>query len=267
MIRGIAHATDFSPQGEPAFLTALRLAVEWRCPLNLLHVKSPSAPDDWKSFPHVRGPLITWGLLGPHAAADDVQAKLGVRVRKVEIAHRSPVEGIAEFLGTHACDLLVLATHGRQGLAHLAAGSIADGIAQQTQIASLLFGPQARSFADETTGALRLRSAVVPITTEPSPVMALNTLGRLFGSMLSDTHYIHAGERAPSFHDGANRPLAVETISGPVVETILRVCGERQADLLVMPTAGRHGFVDALRGSTTEQVVAAARCPVLAVPA
>jgi nucleotide-binding universal stress UspA family protein len=34
-----------------------------------------------------------------------------------------------------------------------------------------------------------------------------------------------------------------------------------------MATAGRDGFLDALRGSTTEQVVREAPCPVLALPA
>ena len=34
-----------------------------------------------------------------------------------------------------------------------------------------------------------------------------------------------------------------------------------------MATEGRHGVVDALRGSVTERVVRDAPCPVLAVPA
>jgi nucleotide-binding universal stress UspA family protein len=34
-----------------------------------------------------------------------------------------------------------------------------------------------------------------------------------------------------------------------------------------MPTAGKHGFLVALRGSTTEQVVQRASCPVLAIAA
>ena len=38
------------------------------------------------------------------------------------------------------------------------------------------------------------------------------------------------------------------------------------ADLLVLTTHGKHGFLDALRGSTTEHVIRRARCPVLAVP-
>ena len=54
--------------------------------------------------------------------------------------------------------------------------------------------------------------------------------------------------------------------SGQPVETILRAATERNADLIVMATAGRQGFLDALRGSTTERVLRHAPCPVLAVP-
>jgi len=37
--------------------------------------------------------------------------------------------------------------------------------------------------------------------------------------------------------------------------------------LIAMPTAGRHGFLDAKCGSTMERVVRHAPCPVLSVPA
>jgi nucleotide-binding universal stress UspA family protein len=54
---------------------------------------------------------------------------------------------------------------------------------------------------------------------------------------------------------------------GEVVETILNASDEREADLIVMATRGHDGFVDALRGSTTERVLRGAKCPLLAVPA
>jgi nucleotide-binding universal stress UspA family protein len=54
---------------------------------------------------------------------------------------------------------------------------------------------------------------------------------------------------------------------GNTVQTILAAAIEYDADLICMPTAGRQGVVDALRGSTTERVIRQAPCPVLAVPA
>ncbi|MEL6791783.1 MAG: universal stress protein, partial [Pseudomonadota bacterium] len=54
--------------------------------------------------------------------------------------------------------------------------------------------------------------------------------------------------------------------SGPIADTILEEAEAFDADLIVMATQGRQGFLDALRGSTTDQVVRKAPCPVLAVP-
>jgi nucleotide-binding universal stress UspA family protein len=51
-----------------------------------------------------------------------------------------------------------------------------------------------------------------------------------------------------------------------VVETIVETAADWQADLIGMPTAGHDGFLDALRGSTTERVLRQAPCPLLAVP-
>jgi nucleotide-binding universal stress UspA family protein len=51
------------------------------------------------------------------------------------------------------------------------------------------------------------------------------------------------------------------------VAEILAVAERVQADVIVMPTAGERGLLEMLAGSTTQQVVRRARCPVLAVPA
>lgn len=49
------------------------------------------------------------------------------------------------------------------------------------------------------------------------------------------------------------------------VERILGTASAIDASLIVMPTAGHQGFLDAIRGSTTERVLQACRCPLLAV--
>ncbi len=55
-------------------------------------------------------------------------------------------------------------------------------------------------------------------------------------------------------------------LQGNAVETILRVASDIPADLIVMGTQGHQGFLDALRGNTTEQVLRESTCPILAVP-
>ena len=51
--------------------------------------------------------------------------------------------------------------------------------------------------------------------------------------------------------------------SDRVPEAIARVCEERNIDLVVMTTRGRHGLTHVLEGSTTEETVRLAPCPVL----
>jgi nucleotide-binding universal stress UspA family protein len=53
---------------------------------------------------------------------------------------------------------------------------------------------------------------------------------------------------------------------GDVVPSILRAARQAGADMIVMPTAGHHGFIDALRGSVTQRVLHDAPCPILALP-
>jgi nucleotide-binding universal stress UspA family protein len=55
--------------------------------------------------------------------------------------------------------------------------------------------------------------------------------------------------------------------SGNVVKSIVDAAIEFDADFIGMPTAGHHGVLDALRGSTTERVIRHAPCPVFALSA
>ena len=54
---------------------------------------------------------------------------------------------------------------------------------------------------------------------------------------------------------------------GNPVSEILAAADECAANLLIMATKGSEGFLDILRGTTTEQVLRQAPCPVLSVPA
>jgi nucleotide-binding universal stress UspA family protein len=54
---------------------------------------------------------------------------------------------------------------------------------------------------------------------------------------------------------------------GDITQVILQTAHGMEADLIVMSTEGPHGFLDALRGSTSEQVLRQCGCPLLAIPA
>ena len=88
VIQSIAHPTDFSATSALAFAHALRLVLETKSGLSLLHVNEKGSQDHWTSFPHVRETLVRWGLLNEKAARTDLEARLGIEVTKVEIRHR-----------------------------------------------------------------------------------------------------------------------------------------------------------------------------------
>lgn len=267
MISAIAHPTDFSPEGRMAFLHALRLALINRCRLDLLHVRAAGDDEHWERFPRVRDVLVGWGLLAPGASIQDIAARTGVDVRKIDVRDADPVDGLSHFLATHQCDLIVMATHGRHGLNRWLRGSISADVAQQAHVPSLLFGPAAQPLADAGTSIIERTNVLVPVAREPSPRRVLQTLSSLMSDQLDQLDLVHIGTDPPTVRDGDGNPVPVRLIDGAVAEAILAAADACRAGLIVMPTAGRHGFLDAVRGSTTEQVVARASCPVLALPA
>ncbi len=215
----------------------------------------------------MRQALIKWGMLPPDAQPADIESRLGVAVRKIAIRRHEPAQGVADFLNKHRSDLIVMSTHGRQGLDGWLSGSVSGEIARNTQMPALFFGPRARPFVEIATGRMHLKSVAVPVANEPSPLHALELLRRLTGNLGVSEHLVHVGNSPIRICDASGAPLPVSTVTGPLVETILAAAETFGADLIAMPTAGQDGFLDALRGSTTEQAVRKAQLPVLALPA
>ena len=271
-IETIAYPTDFSDAGAVAFAHALRLALDTKSHLYLLHVTEPGHDNAWTSFPHVRKVLGSWGLMGSDEPPVHIEQRLGIRVTKVEIYHRSATSGLFDFMLSHRPDLIVLATHGRDGLNRWLRGSVSEDLARRSHIPTLFFGPNAKGFIDYDTGKMYLDQILVPVAHEPSPLRALNIVADVlapFGVSPSAFHFMHVGEDPPKITaTSQDMPLHdVEVVEGPVVETIVRTAREKGVDMIAMPTAGHVGFLDALRGSTTEQVLRHAPCPLLALRA
>ena len=265
MIRSITHPTDLSSEGAAAFEHALRLAMAHRCRLDVLHVRSPGGRSDWDSFPHVREVLQRWNILEPGARIEDIQARTGVSVSKVDIRDSDAIDGLSRFLQGHPSDLIVLRSHGRAGLERWLANSVSVELARESSVATLILGPHARPFVDSATGRIDLRKALVPVDDDPAPDGAVEVLESLVVGLEVDLDLLHVGENPPVLRNGGQEGRTVRTTDGSVVDTLLAPA--RQANLIAMPTAGRHGLLDALRGSTTERVVREATCPVLAIPA
>ena len=167
----------------------------------------------------------------------------------------------------------MLATHGRDGPPRWLRGSVAEPAARKADRPTLFLPPDTNGFVDAVTGALRLRNVLIPIDHRPPPHAAIRAVERLCRTLAATEvalHLLHIGEPgdmpAVALEGDVPFSLARSTRSGNVVKEILAAAAECHADLIVMATAGHQGFLDALRGSTTERVLRHAPCPVLAVP-
>jgi nucleotide-binding universal stress UspA family protein len=200
--QSIMHPTDFSDLSADAFAHALRIALAAKSKLYLLHVGT--GHESWWSFPHVRHALALWKLMTddvtekhPQAA---IEAKLGIRVVKVSLDRQDPVRGILGFLGRHPTELIVLATHGRDGLPRWLHGSVAEVVSRRAIKPTLFVAPGARGFVDQPTGQLRLRRVLVPIDHAPAPSASLNAIAEFIQWLAGDdlaVHLLHVGTLAP----------------------------------------------------------------------
>ena len=267
----IAHTTNFSSDSELAFRTALAMSLLAPERFDILHVKPPGEADSWDQFPGVRDVLQQWGRLPAGAVPADIETQLGLSVRKAEVVSADPVEAIGTYFKTHLPHLLVMATHGRTGVNRWLQGSFSQDIVERTDLPALLLGPHSRSIIDAASGRLTLARVLMPVVAKPDPKQAAHALEVLFSLLqiaAPAPEMVHI--LGPASDEGLRDQSldGVETVrrDGDIGEAIAQLARERGADLIVMPTSGRHSFLDAVRGSTTNRVVAGAASAVLTLP-
>jgi nucleotide-binding universal stress UspA family protein len=273
LVESVLHPTDFSNASERAFAHALAVALVRQTRFTILHVGPGVSNTSWRDFPPVRRTLERWGLLEPGSPRSAVFEKLGMRVEKVAIDRHDPVRGIVDYLKNAPAELVVLATEGREGLPRWIHGSVAEDVARAAGTMTLFVPEGARGFVSLEDGNLSLRRVLVPVAHRPPPDAAIEfstRIARAIGDGPVEILLLHVGERAWQ----PDRPLPetesfrfrLATRSGDPVDEIVACAEGLPADLVVMVTEGRNGVLDALRGTTTEQVLRRLRCPMLAVP-
>jgi nucleotide-binding universal stress UspA family protein len=270
-IESIFHPSDFSEASEIAFAHALKIALVAGATLNMLHVDQ-GFEAAWSDFPGVRSTLERWRLI-PKGSPQGAVGQLGIDVAKVIASSSKPVKACLNFLIEHPADLIVLAVHqyeGRMGWLEKRVGEpIAHGAGEMT-----LFIPHGvQGFVSREDGAVSLRNILIPIARKPRAQPAVEAVVRIIRHLhlapgtVTLLHVGSSGE-APSLRipDEAGWTWNAKTEEGEPPEVILQTASEENADLIVMTTEGPHGFLDALRGSTSERVLRKARCPVVSLP-
>ena len=270
-VESIFHPSDFSEASEVAFAHALKIALAAKAELTLLHVEA-SPGTEWQDFPGVRDTLERWGII-PKGSPKSAVGQLGIDVDKVIASSKDPVKACLSFLERHPVDLIVLAVHQHEGRIRWLEKSVGKPIARGAGQMTLLIPYGVEGFVCRQNGSILLRNILVPVTSKPRPQPSVEATERLIRKLQLPPGMVtllHVGPAAemPSVKlpEDTGWTWQQATQAGEPADTILQAATEFRTDLIVMTTDGPHGFLDGLRGSTSERVLQRARCPVANLP-
>lgn len=253
----IAFIADLTADEEVALTTAVALAHASGARLVTVHATT-GAPPTSDQLTRADAVASRWALAIAHepmvhSCCDDVTDTLLDALRRV------------------APTLVVSGTHGRSGFAQLLAGSVAEGVARNVKVPTLIVPLHGPGLADAKTGALGLRSIIVPAGDAEAAAAGLRAaawLARLMGAQGVEIVLAHVddGTAAPALDVPEGVKVSIRTVKGRLDEALAELTRELDACALVMATRGHDGVLDALGGSRTERVLRQVACPVLSVP-
>lgn len=254
----IAFATDLADDEAPALATAVALAAAGGARLVSVHATT-GAEVPASALARAEVLARRWGKPIEHqplchTCCDDVTDTLLDALRRVKPS------------------LVVAGTHGRSGLAQLLAESVAEGVARNVAVPTLIVPLTGHGLADPGTGAIDLRTLVIPAGDAEATGAALRAaawLAELAGARDAEAIVVHvADDTPPPALEGIPAGLRVtrRTTEGPLERSIAETAREVHACAIVMATRGHDSLADALGGSHTERVVRRVDCPVLSVP-
>ncbi|HQV52515.1 MAG: universal stress protein [Flavobacteriales bacterium] len=271
----VLHLTSFRPEEIPAFHAALRLALDHRGKLTLLHIGMEDHDHvPWDRFPHVRETLEGWGLMPKDSAQQDVFTTLGIKIHKHALHAKDLKEPVARYLDENPSDMVVMATEGRSALRQLVSPSRSEPIADLSNIPTLFLPTDGPTPLRETDGALSLKRILIPalnVATALTAIRPVLALARCSVAQPVIVHIMHVGDDAHAL-DALQLPNIPEAtwersvLRGAVVETISEFAASWGPDLIAMATDGRDSWSDALMGTTTERILRGTKRMMLAVP-
>jgi nucleotide-binding universal stress UspA family protein len=295
-ITNILCPVDFSDSSRAAIKQAVAVAGFYKTRITALHVLSPlsfavhgvaAAAMDDVGIEHLR--RLTAAEL---AAA--TRCGIGVDVL-VDVGQAAAT--ILDRAATLAADMVVMGTHGTSGFQHILLGSVTEKVLRTARCPVLTVPPHshcrselpfrsvlcsvdfseasmdavrfALSLSQESGARLTLLHVLEWPWPEPPPP-AMEEIPAEQRVALAEYHrYAEESARrrlaslAPDSHEGLRATPVVK--SGKPHVQILEAALDTRADLIVIGVHGRNPVDLALFGSTTNQVVRRAACPVLTV--
>lgn len=220
---------------------------------------------------------------------EEVLTFVGAHVRRdvdVVVESGSPWNQILLYAQSLSADLIVLGTHGLSGFEHVLLGSVTEKVVRRATCPVMTVPPRAQS-----TSRLPFTRLLCPIDFSAPSLAGLTvafSLAKEGDAQLSIANVFdwpaetvppspeyrqdlerHAAAKLDALIPDSVRQYSRPTtrlLYGKAYEEILRAAAEERSDLIVMGVHGRNALDLMIFGSTTNQVVRRATCPVLTVP-
>ena len=204
-----------------------------------------------------------------------------------------PGTQVCQFAEVIGCKLIVVPSHGRHGLSRLLMGSVAERILRHCHCSALVLRriKEATTVPTPPVDFFPRKSVVVPIDFSDASSMAIETALEVAANRdgihivsivppldlteLGETGMTSDEDRVNSCREYMSRYLtelghgSLQTyacVGDPGIK-IAEYAAKVHADLIVMPSHGRHGLERLVLGSTTERVLRHSEVPVLVLRA
>jgi nucleotide-binding universal stress UspA family protein len=196
-----------------------------------------------------------------------------------ELRRGNATDAVLEATAADDVDLLLIATHGRTGLARLRLGSVADKLIKESPRPRLVVGPNVNI---DLTG-YALRRILVPLDGTELAELSLPIAKHLAAKSGAQIDLLRAVSITPVAHDptmagvdilamvtdeardylartaasleGQGHKVSTTLLMGSASEGILEHVKENPVDLVIMASRGRTGLARAAMGSVTERVL------------
>jgi len=295
-ISRILCPVDFSETSRHALDQAAAIAGWYRAQLTVLHVYTPMfmpAPTLPMPGARVAGSELERVREDVRTFVDASTGGGGDADEVVDVGRASA--RILERAVTLPADLIVMGTHGAGGFEHLILGSVTERVLRKAGCPVLTVPPRAQAtsalpfrrvvcavdFSESSSAALVLAASVAHESgatldlvhvlewpwDEPPPPVFTELPSEQAAALTEFRRYLvtSATKRLESLavELAGDRRATVRVAHGKPYVQLLRVAADLGADLIVLGVHGRNPVDLAVFGSTTNQVVRRATCPVL----
>jgi nucleotide-binding universal stress UspA family protein len=278
-LKKILFATDFSPISDAALPFAVAVARRFQSSIEAVHVL---APGELQPMPEAAPILLVDNVI------QRAEQQMGELLRSDAfegVAHdgrvRSGVEiwtEIEALIASEKVDLVVVGTHGREGLKQIVLGSVAETIFRAAPCPVLVVGPK----VPKKPTLPVFRDLLFATDLSPASLKALPFVQGFAEENQADVIVLHVSQE--KVRDKHEHDLAAESLGkwmrelippkrgweydvqfGSPAENVLKLAADRQCDLILLGAHHASNFASHLPGAVAHRIVSEAPCPVLTV--